>query len=739
LSRARLVVLVSGDGSNLQALIDACAERRLDADVVAVVSSRPDAYALERAHAAGIPHAVFQRRDYPDRGARDQALARFVATQHPDIIVLAGWMYVLGPEFLDRFPHRIINLHPALPGWFPGTHAIERAWRAAQAGEIDQTGVMVHYAVPEVDAGPVVVSEAVAIAPSEPLEALEARIHAVEHRLIVRATAAALAGLWAGEVPRRSWDDDATPPHLHRRLPAQAGPPDPVHRSSAMNSRRALLSVFDKSGLVDLARGLLAHRYELIASGGTARALAEAGLPVTEVADVTGSPEVLSGRVKTLHPAIHAGILSRRTPADRTELASQGFRPIDLVIVNLYPFEDTVARQGVTEAEAIEQIDIGGVTLLRAAAKNWQHVTVVPDPAYYGELLAALASGEDLQPLSRRLALEAFRQTARYDRAIARWLAGDAGPAGASERLELSFEKVQDLRYGENPHQRAAFYRPLGAPAPLAQVGGKELSFNNLVDLDAARAIVADFPRPTVAIVKHTNPCGLASADALPEAYARALEGDPVSAFGSIVATNRPVDLALVEAIGKLFVEVIVAPGFSDEALARLRAAKAGCRLVVAPATPDPGPAFKRIAGGMLLQDTDRAPVEPARWQVVTARPPSPEELDALAFAWRAVKHVKSNAIVLARGEQVVGVGAGQMSRVDAVGLAVKRAGERSDGSVLASDAFFPFADGVEAAAAAGVRAIAQPGGSIRDAEVIAAADRLGLAMVLTGVRHFKH
>ena len=506
-----------------------------------------------------------------------------------------------------------------------------------------------------------------------------------------------------------------------------------------MIPRRALLSVYDKTGLVELARGLVAQRFELIASGGTARVLAQGGLSVTEVADVTGSPEVLDGRVKTLHPAIHAGILSRRTPADRTELASQGFRPIDLVVVNLYPFGETVARGGVAEAEAIEQIDIGGVTLLRAAAKNWLHVTVAPDPAYYGEILTALAAGVDLQPLNRRLALEAFRQTARYDRAIARWLGGDAGQAGANERLDLAFEKVQDLRYGENPHQKSALYRPIGAPPAFTQLGGKELSFNNLVDLDAARALVAEFTRPTVAIVKHTNPCGLASADALPEAFARALAGDPVSAFGSIVATNRTVDLATVEAIGKLFVEVIVAPGFSDEARERLLAKKAGCRLVVAPVVADPGPELKRIGGGLLVQDVDRAVEAPEAWQVATARRPTDEELASLAFAWRVAKHVKSNAIVLAQGEQVVGVGAGQMSRVDAVELAVKRAGQRSDGAVLASDAFFPFPDGLEAAAAAGVRAVAQPGGSIRDGEVVAVADRLGLAMVMTGVRHFKH
>jgi len=736
-TRARLVVLASGSGSNLQALIDACAARELDADVVAVFTNRADAYALQRAHQAQIPHQVVLRRDHATRADYDRALARQVAVQHPDVIVLAGWMHILGAEFLDRFPERVINLHPALPGRFPGVDAIGRAWRAARSEGLAETGVMVHYAVPEVDAGPVLVSEAVPLDPEEPLEALEARVHRVEHRLIVEGARVALDTLFGDDLPRRSWEDD---PVASAPLPQFPGPAtDRYHRSSAMTPRRALLSVYDKTGLVELARGLIAQRFELIASGGTARALLAAGVPVTEVADVTGSPEVLDGRVKTLHPAIHAGILSRRTPSDRTELSSQGFRPIDLVVVNLYPFEETISGDGVTEAEAIEQIDIGGVTLLRAAAKNWQHVTVAPGPAHYDAILDALSAGADLRPLNRRLALEAFRQTARYDRAIAGWLAGEAGPVSERERLEVTVEKVQDLRYGENPHQKAALYRRVGATSSMEQLGGKALSFNNLVDLDAARALIAEFDRPTVAIVKHTNPCGLASAELLHDAFARALAGDPVSAFGSIIATNRPVDLATVEAIGALFVEVIVAPGFAADALEALRAKKKACRLIAAPVARDPGPDAKRIADGLLLQDTDRAPVDPSAWKVVSVARPEAADLTALAFAWRAVKHVKSNAIVLAQGEELVGVGAGQMSRVDAVELAVKRAGDRAAGSVLASDAFFPFPDGVEVAAAAGVRAIVQPGGSIRDGEVIAAADRLGLVMLTTGIRHFKH
>ncbi len=499
-----------------------------------------------------------------------------------------------------------------------------------------------------------------------------------------------------------------------------------------MSHRRALFSVYDKTGLVELASGLSGQGFELIASGGTARRLREAGLPVTDVAEVTGSPEVLGGRVKTLHPAIHAGILARRTSADAAELARLGWAPIDVVVCNLYPFAQTVAREGATEADIIEQIDIGGVALLRAAAKNLAHVTVVPDPAFYDEVLGVVIRGDDLPALNRRMAREAFKVTARYDQAIESWLS-------AAKPLTLSYEQVQPLRYGENPHQAATLYRGRERPLGFEQLSGKPLSYNNLVDMDAARAMVADFDAPTVAIVKHTNPCGLASAATLTQAFDAALASDPVSAFGSVIAVNRTLELATVEAIGALFVEVIVAPAFAPEALARLRRKKKRCRVIAAPVQVDVAPRLRQIQGGLLVQDADVGPLDEAGWQVVTERAPTAQERAALAFGWRVAKHVKSNAIVFAKGEATVGVGAGQMSRVDAVRLAASRAGGRAAGAVMASDAFFPFPDGVERAAAAGVTAVIQPGGSIRDDEVIAAADRLGLAMLTTGRRHFKH
>ncbi len=521
---------------------------------------------------------------------------------------------------------------------------------------------------------------------------------------------------------------------------------------------RAILSVYDKTGLVDFARGLTAAGFELVASGGAARALAAAGLPVVPVEQVTGHPEILGGRVKTLHPAIHGGILARRTPEHLAELATQGIAAVDLVVCNLYPFTETISRPGVTEAEAVEEIDIGGVTLLRAAAKNFESVAVVCDPADYPAVLAALAAGTLSAEGRRRLALKAFRHTAEYDAAIAGWLNRDGrlehegakvaenakredakGAKVLSERLVLTAERVQALRYGENPHQQAALYRWAGAAQAFEQLQGKELSYNNLVDLEAAWAMPQEFSEPAVAIIKHTNPSGLACAPSLVEAYRLAFECDPVSAYGGIIACNREVDLDVVEAIGGLFVEVLAAPGYTPEALTWLAEHKKNCRGMLAHGSAGDELVLRSVAGGLLAQTPDTRGVDEGTWRVVTRREPNEAERRALAFAWLAAKHVKSNAIVLAQGTVTVGVGAGQMNRVDSVHLAVKRAGERARGAVLGSDAFFPFPDGIEAAGEAGVTAIIQPGCSLRDEEAIAAADRWGIAMVFTGERHFRH
>jgi phosphoribosylaminoimidazolecarboxamide formyltransferase / IMP cyclohydrolase len=504
--------------------------------------------------------------------------------------------------------------------------------------------------------------------------------------------------------------------------------------------RRALVSCYDKAGVAELARALHERDVELVSTGSTAATVRGAGIPVTEVAELTGFPECLDGRVKTLHPRVHAGILAdRNDPAHVAELDELGIGPIDLVVVNLYPFRETVAS-GASDADIVEMIDIGGPTMLRAAAKNHGSVGVLVDPTDYDRVLAELRDEGGLTAgLRRELASKAFQHTASYDAAVAAWFQRDERfPA----QLSMALPRRATLRYGENPHQAAAFYTAPGdvGLAAAEQLHGKELSYNNLLDTDAAWGMAIDLDDPCVAIIKHTNPAGYAVADDLERAYERALAGDPVSAFGGIVAANRPIDAATAQRITEVFTEVVIAPGFDVDALELLRTKK-NLRLLRMPHAQRPrgGWQLRSVAGGLLVQDADvgHEPVE--EWKVVTDAQPDEAMLADLRFAWTACKHTKSNAIVLAADRQVVGVGAGQMSRVDAVRLAVERAGDRHTGSVLASDAFFPFRDGPDAAAAAGVLAIVQPGGSVRDDEVVAAADEHGLVMVLTGRRHFRH
>jgi phosphoribosylaminoimidazolecarboxamide formyltransferase/IMP cyclohydrolase len=519
--------------------------------------------------------------------------------------------------------------------------------------------------------------------------------------------------------------------------------------------RRALLSVSDKTGLLDLARALAAHGAELLSTGGTARALRDAGLPVTDVSAHTGFPEILDGRVKTLVPQIHGGLLARRDdPAHRAQMAEHGIAPIDLVASNLYPFEATIARGGAGFDDCVEEIDIGGPALTRAAAKNHAHVAILTDPDQYAPVAAELAAHGGTTPaLRRRLAAAAFARTAAYDAAIAAWFGREGGEAFPA-RLTLAATLRQTLRYGENPHQQAAFYAdapPRPGIATATQAQGKELSYNNLNDTDAAFECVAEFARPAIVIVKHANPCGVAEADDLATAWALALRCDPVSAFGGIVAANRPLAAAAAERIAALFTEVVVAPD-ADDAARAVFARKRNLRLLLTGGLPDPaapGLAVRSVAGGLLAQSRDAGRVTEADLKPVTRRPPTTAETADLLFAWRVCKHVKSNAIVYAKGGATVGIGAGQMSRIDSARIAAWKGEEAAKaanlpeplarGSVVASDAFFPFADGLLAAAAAGATAVIQPGGSIRDAEVIAAADAAGLAMVFTGMRHFRH
>ena len=526
--------------------------------------------------------------------------------------------------------------------------------------------------------------------------------------------------------------------------------------ASLKKLRRALLSVTDKTGLVEFARELSSMGIELVSTGGTARALREEGLAVRDISELTGFPEMLDGRVKTLHPKVHGGILHVRGNAEhRAAVESHGIEPIDMVVVNLYAFEKTAARAGATFAEVIENIDIGGPSMVRSAAKNFEDVAIVTSPGDYAALAEELrANGGTLSRETRwRLAKQAFAVTAAYDTAIANSLEGIASPEPGDVPLQaytadkspfpaalrIAFPQAQALRYGENPHQRAALYvdgSGLGI-AGATQIQGKKLSYNNLVDLDACWELIQEFDAPTVAIIKHTNPCGAATAGSIVEAYRKALECDPVSAFGGVIGVNREVDGEAAEEMAKLFVEAIAAPGFSAEALARF-AAKKNLRLVeVKPAHASR--VMKQISGGMLLQDADRARVFAEDLKTVTHRHPSAEEIESMLFAWRICKHVKSNAIVYALDGQTLGIGAGQMSRVDAARFGAMKAVLPLAGSVAASDAFFPFPDGLEAVAEAGATAVIQPGGSVRDAEVIAAADRLGMAMMFTGMRHFRH
>ena len=729
----RLAVAVSGAGTNLRALQRATRRGELGAEICLVVADRA-CPALDAASADGIPIAVVSADRHADREGWDRALAETLAEARPDLVVLAGFMRLVGRSTLQRFPGRILNVHPSLLPAYPGAHAV----RAALAGGAKVTGVTVHLVDETLDGGPVVLQEAVPVLASDDDASLLERLHAVEHRLLPRAVALALAG--ALSVEGRSV-----------RL-------DPARAADLPRPRRALVSVSDKRGLAEFGRALVELGFELVSTGGTARTLRGAGLEVTDVAAVTGFPEMLDGRVKTLHPRIHAGVLADGRRSDhRSQLAAAGIDPFELVVVDLYPFEEAAARPDLSLDELIEEIDVGGPALVRAAAKNHASVAVVTEPAQYESILEELRVHGRLGDETRgRLAVRAFARTSTYDTTIARVLRDrldGAAEAAAPEavfppHLALDLERTLELRYGENPHQAAALYRIVGRSSggPFAdgvqQLQGRELSYNNILDAAAAAGLARDLRGPACVVVKHTNPCGAAEAADPLAAWELALAGDPLSAFGGVVAITTPVDAALAERLTSLFLEVVVAPAVEPEA-ASVLAARPNLRVVLDPglaAPAPPGLELRSAGGGLLATESDVQPDERADWQTVTARAPSADELRDLDLAWRVCRHVKSNAIVLVRDRAVVGVGAGQMSRVDSARLAVEKAGrERARGSVCASDAFFPFADGVEACAAAGVTAFVQPGGSVRDAEVIAAADRAGAAMLFTGRRHFRH
>jgi len=496
-----------------------------------------------------------------------------------------------------------------------------------------------------------------------------------------------------------------------------------------MQIERAILSVSDKTGIVELARALRAKNVEILSTGGTAKHLADNGIEVTSIAQWSGAPEILGGRVKTLTPRVFGAILfDRATDSHRADVDRLGIPPIDLVVVNLYPFEATIAQEGVTVDEAIEQIDVGGPSMLRAAAKNHRSVLPLCDPSLYADFLREFESGELSDAFRRRCAVEVFRKTSRYDAMIAQFL-------GEGSDLTLSLSKFQDLRYGENPQQSAAFYVPHDAK-PFEQIHGKELSYNNLLDLDSAMRLAHAFAEPAAAVIKHTNPCGVARRESIADALRAAIDADPVSAFGGIIGVNREFDAGCASIVEPMFLEVIVAPSFSDDAREVL-SKKKNLRLIVA-AKPVADTEYRSAAGGILVQDSDRIAGR-EKWTVASERQPTAEEMDGLEFAWIVCAHVKSNAIVLTNRNQTVGIGAGQMSRVDAAKVAIMKSIAPTTGTYAASDAFFPFRDGLDLLADAGITAIIQPGGSVRDAEVIAAANERGLAMVFTGERHFRH
>lgn len=515
-----------------------------------------------------------------------------------------------------------------------------------------------------------------------------------------------------------------------------------------MSKKRAIISVSDKTGIVEFARELTQLSFEIISTGGTAKALEKAEIPVTNISEVTGFPECLDGRVKTLHPNVHAGILAvRDNPEHMRQLEELGIDCIDLVVINLYPFRQTILKENVQLEEAIENIDIGGPTMLRAAAKNYQDVAVIVDPADYDMVLDELHNGGVSKSTKFNLASKVFEQSAHYDAMIAQYLREQSGQEGFPELLTATYEKQQEMRYGENPHQKAAFYkeiRPVAGSLPSAcQLHGKELSYNNISDTNGALDLLREFDEPTVVAVKHANPCGVSSAGTILEAYQRAFEADPVSIFGGIIAANRQIDLETAQEINKIFIEIVIAPDYTEEAL-KVLMKKKNIRILqlknIGAAVPPRTWEMKKVLGGLLVQDMDvKLFKDEEPWQVVTDKQPSEKEIEDLKFAWKLVKHTKSNGITVAKGKQSLGIGPGQVNRIWAVEHAIERSGEKVKGAVLASDAFFPFDDCVEAAAKAGITAIIQPGGSIKDQLSIDACNRHGIAMVFTGMRHFKH
>ncbi len=727
----KIAVFASGEGTNLQALLDACADGRVRGSVVLVVSNKEDAGAVRRARRLGIETAICPQNDHPTAEEYNAFLAQECKNRGIELICLAGFMLKIKRPLIEAYNGRILNVHPALLPTFGGQGMYgKKVHEAVIAAGVKVSGATIHVVDEEYDHGPIVLQATVPVLAIDTPGTLAARVLAQEHWIYPRAVALFAEG-------RAKIEDGKL---VVKPSPHEASP----------RLKRALISVSDKTGVVEFAKGLHELGVEIVSTSGTFKALVQAGLPVRPLETMTGFPEILEGRVKTLHPHVHGAILLRRQdPKQVREAELFGLEPIDLVAVNLYPFAKTAAEaKDPYSLAVIEQIDIGGVALIRAASKNFEDVAVLTSPSDYAGVLAELNAAQcRLTPETRkRLALTGFRHTAAYDAMISGAWAGDT--TGSKEAgsfpatLENRLVKVSDLRYGENPHQKAALYAG-EAGMSFSKLHGKELSYNNLLDAAGTWDAVSDFDVPGAVVFKHVTPAGIGVGETIEQAFDRAWATDPLSSFGGALAFNRPVTRKVAELLSKRFVEVLVAPGYDPEAL-EILTKKPNVRILARTRPPTSALQLRSIGDEVLVTEPDRAVAGPD-WKVVSKRAPSPSEAAALRFAWTAAKHVKSNAIVLAGPDRTVGIGAGQMSRVDSVHMAgVKfklwlRDNEAPKALVLASDAFFPFRDGIDAAATLGISAIIHPGGSIKDQEVIAAADEQNLAMVMTGMRHFRH
>lgn len=710
----RIAILASGNGTNFEALTKKFQAREIPGTEALMFCNHPNAPVIKRAQRLGIPYETFSVKECGGKQVYEERLLKVLKEYKIDFIILSGYLRVVGPTILDEYPNSIVNLHPALLPKYPGLNSIARAFADYQKGLIKETGVTVHFIDARLDHGPIIAQKAVPIYPDDTEETLEARVHETEHQL----------------------------------FPAAVSEVIQARMKRGNKVKRALVSVSDKTNLVPFVKGLVQNGYEIVSTGGTKKKLDEAGVKTISVEEVTNFPEILDGRVKTLNPYIHGGLLARRDkPEHMKTLEKLNIHTIDLVCVNLYPFKQTIEKPNVELADAIENIDIGGPSLLRAASKNYASVTVVTDQADYDRVLNEISENGDTTLKTRaELAAKVFRTTAAYDALIAEYLTKQIGLEDP-EKLTLTYDLKQKMRYGENSHQKAWLYED-ALPKRFSilqaeQLHGKKLSYNNIKDADEALRAIREFQdEPTVVAMKHMNPCGIGRGNTLEEAWDRAYQADSVSIFGGVIALNRKVDLATAEKMHKIFLEIVIAPGFDDDALAVLEKKK-NIRLLQLDFSHENEPTRYEtvsVMGGLLMQEQDTLNENIADWKCVTDAQPTEEQLKTMMFALKAVKHTKSNAIVVANNERTLGVGAGQPNRIDSAKIAVKHAGDAiDDTTVMSSDAFFPFGDCVEYAGEHGIKAIVQPGGSIRDQESIDAANKYGIAMVFTGYRHFRH